>query len=524
MFAHFSEAEEWLEGADLTQHDLPHFFYKKLYQWSYDFILTKNRRSFVCGANQISKTSTMIRKNIFLATSPHLWSEYFNRDPQLFWYFYPDRKVLNEEWGTKWMEWMPRVPKNHPYYEYFGWEKIIEEQKFVGILFRTGVRLSFRFYSMKVDSVQSSSVDMISGDEEIPVPFVEEMEARMFATEGILNSGFTATKGQEYWHDVIEKQGMLKERFPDAFKRVVSAFDCLKYIDGSAGEVWNEEKIYKKIAEYTRDGEVDENMILRRIMGRFVQTTGLAFESYKREKVSIPKLMLSRSFDYYLIVDPGSGGRTGHPTGILFLAVDNVKNIMYVVSAWRGDGILTTSNTIVTQMLTMSGTYSVTALIYDGAAADFLLTAQQEVQDMAILAANKKRDNGFARVNSYLEAGAICIPEESPVGAPWWDKDEIEKLHLEFKITRRLETATGAKKGTEVDDLTDCVRYACMHIHIPLDLVAREDLDKDGSDKPVYIHGRYKVYKEDLAAQETRDPRYNDWVSQFNRLHDCFPC
>ena len=51
--------------------------------------------------------------------------------------------------------------------------------------------------------------------------------------QGHFHMVFTATLGLEFWREVIEEKGV-KERFPHAWKKQVSAYDCLKYMDGSA--------------------------------------------------------------------------------------------------------------------------------------------------------------------------------------------------------------------------------------------------------------------------------------------------
>ena len=524
MFINFDKGDAWLKSVGLQREHLPHFFYKKLYKWSYDFIMTNNRKAFVCGANQIAKTSSMIRKAIFAVTSPHLWKNMFRRSPRTSWYLYPERKMMDVEWNAKWMEWMPQVPQSHPLYEWYGWEKIKDRQLFTGIRFHTGVELNFRFYSMGISSLQGTSVDDLYTDEETPEVFCKELKARLMATKGRWSSGFTATLGQQYWYDVIEKQGLPGERYPDAFKRVISLFDCLKYIDGSTGEVWpTVESIYDFIKEEIGD---DEDEIKRRVFGRFIPKTGLAFQSYSYDKVSVDTVNISRGLDYFLIVDSGSGGHLGHPTGILFLGVCPQRHIIFVLSAWRGDGIPTPNNFIIKKMMEMAGSFSLQAIIYDNAAADFKLDVIDALPTIPLIGAEKKRDLGFGRVNTYLDVSAIKIPEKRPMGLPFWDREELGKLHEELRLTRRVENLSGQKVGHQVDDLTDCLRYACMHIDLPLDILHRRAAEERRRKRNRVITELPRGHAFDAKAYILRQHKYDAgqdyWCHNFNKMNDVF--
>lgn len=64
---------------------LPHKYGWKNYPWFNEFFEQNNRTAFLCAANQISKSSSQIRKVIALATERELWPKYFRRQPRLFW-------------------------------------------------------------------------------------------------------------------------------------------------------------------------------------------------------------------------------------------------------------------------------------------------------------------------------------------------------------------------------------------------------------------------------------------------------
>ena len=143
---------------------LPHLHGWPFYKWSREFFESKNKENFLTSGNQLSKSSTAIRKCIHWATEkslwPTLWPEYARNDksPNLFWYFYPDQKTLNAEFSTKWAEFLPKYThKEHPVY---GW-KIIKNgttRDVAGIAFNSGVTVYFKFYSQALIALQASSV------------------------------------------------------------------------------------------------------------------------------------------------------------------------------------------------------------------------------------------------------------------------------------------------------------------------------------------------------------------------------
>ena len=195
------------------------------------------------------------------------------------------------------------------------------------------------------------------------------------------------------------------------------------------------------------------------------------------------------------------------------IAEDRDLQLLTFISCWRGDGVETTSNDILRQFFKMKGTLPVHALIYDAAAKDFFLTARDELRDEGIelIPAKKDRVAGFERVNSYLEANAIQIPEYKPDGLGWWDKGHIEKLHDEF---RTVIQPHGQKKSGVIDDLTDCVRYGCMSIHLELELVRR----RTGLIVPrrkLLRHGRHEYFADEFSSDVvSNELKY--WTSLYN--------
>src|SRR5574343_1439629 len=83
-----------LEAALKERDELPHLYLYKHYSWGQKFYDSMNRRNVLCAANQLSKSSTMIRRFIHRATSPEYWTTWYpklptGQAPTPFWYAYP---------------------------------------------------------------------------------------------------------------------------------------------------------------------------------------------------------------------------------------------------------------------------------------------------------------------------------------------------------------------------------------------------------------------------------------------------
>src|SRR5690606_32624454 len=141
--------------------------------------------------------------------------------------------VINTEAIVKWEpEFLPRGEyKDHPTY---GWKFVLQKRDIVGIQFNSGILLQFKSYGQKVVNLQTTTVDAVFTDEELPEPYYSETAARLIATDGYDHMVFTATLGQKMWEMAIEAKGT-EELCPEAWKRQVSMYDCLQYKDGSPG-------------------------------------------------------------------------------------------------------------------------------------------------------------------------------------------------------------------------------------------------------------------------------------------------
>ena len=238
---------------------LPHLYEMGWYQWAWDFFKSTNRMNLLCAANQISKSSTQIRKVIEWAGNPTLWPNLWpGRRPRVFWYFYPDSDTTKTEVEQKWIpEFLPRgAYKDH---ETYGWKITYGEKKSIeSIAFNSGITVFFKAYSQKASNLQSTSVDAMFTDEEMPVPYYNELVARMFATDGFFHMVFTCTLNQDMWKRAIEGRGDM-EMFPDAFKQQISMYDCLLYRDGSPGG-YTVEKIERIIAKCSTSAEVQRRV------------------------------------------------------------------------------------------------------------------------------------------------------------------------------------------------------------------------------------------------------------------------
>ena len=270
-----------LDGAvcSCSEEDLPHLHGFPWYKWAKRFFESRADQNFLCAANQISKSSTMIRKCIEWATNKELWPDLWATTPTQFWYFYPDKSTATREFDEKWIkEFLPKV-KNCPRH---GWNAHYEYKKIHHVSFHSGLTVYFLSYEQQLTNIQSSSVYAMFCDEEAPVGVYDECAPRVWATDGYFHMAFTATIGQEFWRQVIEEKGE-KERFPDALKIQVAMWDCMEYEDGSASP-WTEERIKKREASCRTEAER-----LRRIYGRFILSSNRLFSAFEPTEHTISK-------------------------------------------------------------------------------------------------------------------------------------------------------------------------------------------------------------------------------------------
>ena len=444
-----SKELELLKQKKLMQENLPHLYGYLHYKWSRKFFESKNRHCLLTAANQIGKSSTQIRKMIHWATSPDLWPELWpGRTPRIFWYLYPTTQVAKVEILKKWVqEFLPRGPmREHPQY---GW-KIEKERGIISAIhFNTGVSIYFKTYAQDVSHLQSSTVDYIATDEELPIDLFPELQARLIASRGYFSMVFTATLSQPEWQKAMECIGRRNEFLPTAHKQQVSMYDCLEYEDGSETP-WNVERIKREENLCPTEAEVQ-----RRIYGKFVKSSGLRYASFTRDRNHVVyETDPPHDWLIYAGIDYGSGGEKGHPSSIVFVAVRPDFQKARVFAGWRGDNEVTTAGDVVDKYLIMRDVVlkrRVTQAFYDYHCKDLYEIASRRGE--AFTPADKGIDRGDAILNTLFKNKILDIDE----------KPELEALceELESIPAERKKQQSGYKVG---DDYVDALRYACALI------------------------------------------------------------
>jgi len=438
-----------LEQKERLREGLPFLHGWKWYKWAREFFESTNKYNFQVAANQISKSSTQIRKCLDWATNQKKWPLLWRQKPTQFWYLYPSRDVATIEFETKWKpEFLPRNEfEKDPYY---GWEAEYDKQSIKAIHFNSGVSVYFKVYEQDVKNLQTGTVYAVFCDEELPEELFQEIRSRIVATDGYFHMVFTATLGQEIWRATMEETGE-HENFKGAFKQQVSMYDCLKYEDGSDSH-WTPERIKQVENECGTQAEIQ-----RRVYGRFVVSSGLKYAAFDIKKNVKPAHPLPKGWLYYSGVDVGSGGEKGHPAAICIVAVSPDFKKGRVIKGWRGDKITTTASDILAKhqelktYLTSTGepkTLIMTAQYYDWQAKDFFNIAARVGETFTM--ADKNRERGENILNTLFKNDMLSIYEGD---------SELQKLIIELTSLLNTTPKTRAK-----DDFIDSLRYAVTQI------------------------------------------------------------
>ena len=440
---------------------LPHLYAFKWYDWAWEFFNnTQDKTQLLCAANQISKSSTQIRKCIHWATEKELWPKAWptHPNPIVFWYFYPSLEVATDEFKFKWEpEFMPKGDMKHD--PKYGWTAEYDSKTLKQVRFNSGVTVVFKAYSKRAQVLQASTVHSIFCDEELPAALYDELFVRTIAVDGFFHMVFTATMGQATWWRAMERVGCKDETFKDAWKKTVSAYDCMKYIDGSPTK-WTKERIEKVKSKCS-----NQNEVLKRVHGRFVMDTGLVYPHFnpKLDYEYVQDKPYWREWGVYCGVDIGSGGAKGHPAGIAMVYVSD-KRDKCVVECWRGDGIETTCGDIFEKWQEMKRGRRVVSSCYDFASKDFGTIADR--LGASFQKAKKLHQAGELMLNTLIKARVLKI----------YADDEGLKLGDELS---RLGRKPGTLKGyVGADDLVDAVRYAVMSV--PWDMKFLNSLIEEG--------------------------------------------
>lgn len=491
---------------------LPHL-YTTLYSWQREFIDSTNKMNLCTAANQVGKSVWMIIKAITHATDtslwPKLWPEMIaqGKKPAQFWYMYEDKSMIMREFITKWIpEWLPRGKARHegPYrWTYVKKDKTIEYIHFL----ETDVRLYFFSYGQGVDSLQASTVYEIFVDEELPFEYYDELSSRLTVPRGIFNAGFTATKGQEEWRLAMEEIDKPEEKFPKAFKKQISAHDCLKKEDGSQG-LWDEEMIELRTAQCST-----HNAVLQRIYGKFVKAEGLVVSEFDIKRHFVKGHGLNpKSWSIWCGIDAGSGGEYGHPAGIVLLAVNNEATKARVLKCWRGDGVTTTNTDILKQYQEISKGYDIVGCVYDKASKDLYLTAAS--LSIPLIPADKRREEGFGILNSLFKHDMLKIYHSG-------EQDDTSKLKNELMSYSHNQNKN---KVTTPDNLIDPLRYIVMQIMWNFDEVIHYNLIGLVPKKKEFATEREKVVhmqsEGKLREYEKNQQNNGDATSLVNELNE----
>lgn len=474
-----------------VEQDLPHLYGWKFYKWSRAFFESTERENLLCAANQISKSSTQIRKAIHWATATDIWPKLWPRRPLQFWYFYPTYQVATIEFKKKWVpEFLPRGTMiEHPQY---GWRPEWKNGVIVAIHFKTDVSIYFKTYAMDAMDLQSGSVDAMFLDEECPEDLLAELQMRLTAKGGYFHAVFTPTLGQEIWRCAFEERGKKNETYKGAFKQQVSMFDCLFYEDGTRSP-WTLEAIQRAMNACKSDAQVQ-----RRVYGRCVSDEGLKYASFNRAKNVIPEDPEGppKAWDIFVGADVGSG-EDNHPSAVTFVAVNPQRTRGIVFKGWRGDDVVTTASDVVHRVVMMSAGLHIGRIFYDYSSRDFYTIAAG--MDLSVEAAEKSHSVGEQVLNVLFRNQLLSI----------YDSPELDPLCVELTTLKASTPKRNAK-----DDYCDSLRYAVTKIDWDWSILNVKATIVEAKPKTEIEERREFVSVEDLETDS-----FNDEISAWNELY-----
>jgi hypothetical protein len=483
---------------------LPFLHGWKWYPWAREFYESQNKINLLCAANQISKSSTQIRKCINWATDRTVWSALWGRPPVQFWYLYPTNKQASAEFETKWQLFLPRGKyKDDPVY---GWEEEWKNKEIYAIHFKSGVHLYFKTYAQDVQSLQTGTCDALFCDEELPVDLYDELIFRISASDGYFHMVFTATLGQDFWRRAMEPGYGDVEALPGAWKRTVSMYECKVYEDGTPSH-WTDEKI-----QIVKNRCKNHTEVLKRVYGKFiVDAAGLKYPQFDISRHMVKPAPVPTDWLIFGGADVGSGSKEGgHPSAICFVAVAPDFRSGRVILGWRGDHQQTTAGDVVEKFIALreERKLTLTGQYYDWGCKDMETIATRMGEPF--LPADKSHERGEQIVNVLFKNNLMVVE----------DTDELRKLATELSTLRKETPKTKAK-----DDLADAFRYAVTRI--PWDWtviqgVAIEDPDapakKEAELSPMQreILERRRQFDDEANAQEHQ--RIEAEFAEFNEL------
>lgn len=485
---------------------LPFLYGWKWYPWAKKFFDSTNKFNLLTAANQVSKSSTAIRKCTNWATNKDLWPELWRNPPSQFWYLYPTNDQARIEFEKKWKRlFLPRNEyKNDPVY---GWhEEYGEKKRLFALHFNSGVSVYFKTYAQDTQSLQTGTVDAIFCDEELPFEHFDELKFRLTDTDGYFHMVFTATLGQDEWRRAMDptetEKAEGREFLPHAFKQTVSLYEAQHYTDGAPSH-WTPERIQRVI-----DSCSTHNEVLKRVFGKFIRLDGgRKCEQFDVKRHVKSRHPLPRNWLVYCAADPGSGGEHNHPAAIVFIAVSPDFRQGRVFLGWRGDKIETTDGDVVQKYLEMKTEHKLepAGKWYDWGAKDFGIIAARAGHPFE--KADKSRDAGEALLNTLFKHDILAIYGDDP---------ELAKLVTELSTLRKDTPKTKAK-----DDFYDALRYCAMGIPWDTSLLVGAPADSPEPDEPQAevsanqrrLHGRH-----DPNTPEAQSEAIQDEFDEINEL------
>lgn len=488
-------ARELERGKILLQEiELPFLYGWKWYKWAKEFFDSTNKINLLCAANQISKSSTQIRRCIDHATNKELWPKLWERQPTQFWYLYPTRDQTDIEFETKWKLFLPKGEMKDD--EYYGWKLEKKSGHVMAIHFNSGVHVYFKTYNQDSQALQSGTCDEIFCDEELPVEHFDELCFRLTATNGYFNMVFTATLGQEYWRLAMEPGETEVEVLPQAFKQTVSLYEAQEYLDGTPSH-WTLDRIKAVEARCSTTLEV-----LKRVFGRFVVVGGRKYESFdiKRHFKPKPSFMVPKGWLIYAGADVGGGG-DGHPSALCYVAVKPDFKAGRVFLGWRGDDVVTTSGDVVNKHIEFTKEFKLayTGKHYDWGNKDFETIAQRMGHPFE--KADKSHERGEDVINTLFKNDMLYIYEDF----------ELRKLGAELAVLKK-----DTPKRTAKDDFADALRYCVTKI--PWDFTAimakvtDEEPEETLTDMQRQVRERRKAMSDETESENDKiEAEFDEW-------------
>lgn len=459
---------------------LPHKYWVGFYPWQWEFLHSTNRMMLLTAANQVGKSTINIIKAITWATSTNLWQMLWPSKikepgdiPGQFWYLYPDLKLATVEFKQKWVaELMPRDLDADKWHrackqiaqgkttsvrqdplpdgseDPFGWTVVFNKKEIQEVRFNSGVTIYFKTYMQNPASLQAGTVYAIFCDEEIPYGLYPEVKARTNAVRGYFHLVFTATLGQEEWRLAMQPEEGEVENFPEAWKKQVSLYDCMHYVDGRAS-TWTKDRIIEIINDCGSQTEID-----RRVHGKFVSELSRKYPFFEYGKNTMAARTIPKDWLISNGVDIGSGGEHGHPAAIAYVAISPEFDEAEVFAGSRMDKnefpLGTTAGDVLEHHIKLKQPFKkkICWQNYDYHSADFGKLAERASEPFT--KANKKVDEGVGILNTLLKHGALKIHQ---------DAYDLLKLCQELYSLK-----SNVDKRHAKDDYSDALRYACSSI------------------------------------------------------------